>query len=63
MDPIEKKTDPARPSHPDSHERTTVERSAEERINQIANKAADKGRNQQRKDESGNDEFTGIGPA
>lgn len=63
MDPIEKKKDPARPSREDAHERTTAERSSHDRINKIADQAANKGRREQRKDEEGNDEFSNVGPS
>jgi hypothetical protein len=55
MQPIVKDTkkDVARPAHPDRHGKATEERGARDRLNKMANEAASRGKERQRKDEEG----------
>jgi hypothetical protein len=57
MQPIVKdtKTDVARPAHPDTHSKSTGDRSEHDRINRIADEMAGRGLERQRKDEEGKD--------
>ena len=57
MQPIVKDTkkDLARPAHPDTHAKSTPDRSEDERINRIADEMAGRGLERQRKDEEGRD--------
>jgi hypothetical protein len=57
MQPIVKDTkkDVARPAHPDTHTKSTPDRSERDRINRIADEMAGRGLERQRKDEEGKD--------
>jgi hypothetical protein len=57
MQPIVKDTkkDVARPAHPDTHSKSTGDRSERDRINRIADEMAGRGLERQRKDEEGKD--------
>jgi hypothetical protein len=63
MQPIvnDPKKDPVRKAHEDTDEKATGETTSDERINRIANKAAGKGLERERKDDEGRDQFTGVG--
>ncbi|HEX4581515.1 MAG TPA: hypothetical protein VH139_05615 [Acidobacteriaceae bacterium] len=64
MQPIVKDTkkDVARPAHPDTHAKSTPDRSERGRINRIANEMAGRGLERERKDEEGKDIIVNSDP-
>ena len=64
MQPIVKDTkkDVARPAHPDTHAKSTPDRSEHDRINRIANEMAGRGLERERKDEEGKDVIVNSDP-
>lgn len=64
MQPIVKDTkkDVARPAHPDTHAKSTPDRSERDRINRIANEMAGRGLERERKDEEGKDIIVNSDP-
>jgi hypothetical protein len=57
MQPIVKDTkkDAARPAHPDTHTKSTPDRSSHDRLNRMADEMAGRGLERERKDEEGKD--------
>jgi hypothetical protein len=64
MQPIvrDTKKDVARPAHPDTHSKSTGERSGHDRMNKVANEVAGRGMERQRKDEEGKDTIVQSDP-
>ena len=57
MQPIvrDTKKDVNRPAHPDTHGKSTGDRSERDRLNRMADEVAGRGKERQRKDEEGRD--------
>jgi hypothetical protein len=57
MQPIvrDTKKDVARPAHPNTHAKSTPDRSAHDRLSRVAGEVAGRGMERQRKDEEGKD--------
>jgi hypothetical protein len=64
MQPIvrDTKKDVARPAHPDTHAKSTADRSKHDRLNRMANEVAGRGMERQRKDEEGRDTIVQSDP-
>jgi hypothetical protein len=64
MQPIvrDTKKDVARPAHPDTHTKSTPDRTARDRMNRVADEMAGRGLERERKDEEGRDTIVQSDP-
>ena len=64
MQPIARDTkkDVNRPAHPDTHGKSTGDRSERDRLNRMADEVAGRGKERQRKDEEGRDTIVQSDP-